>query len=119
MSRPFLRRPTPAEWSDLVAEAIDDRAAGELDLFVVDPIASFLPGRSESDAGTLLEMLHPLQRLAATGAAVLLLHHPRKERADVSQISTVPALVPGTASEAPSGDTAIRSNGRPDSSKVR
>ena len=26
-------------------------------LFAVDPLASFLPGHSESDAGTLLEML--------------------------------------------------------------
>ena len=34
------------------------------------------------DAGTLLEMLHPLQRLASAGAAVLILHHPRKRPAD-------------------------------------
>jgi hypothetical protein len=46
---------------------------------VVDPLASFLPGRCESDAGTLIEMLQPLHRLAAEGAAVLLLHHPRKK----------------------------------------
>ena len=82
LARPFLRRPTPAAWSDLVAEAIDLRTAGELDLFVVDPLVSFLPGRSESDPGTLLEMLQPLQRLAAAGVAVLLLHHPRKLKAD-------------------------------------
>jgi hypothetical protein len=45
-------------------------------------LASFLPGRSESDAGTLLEMLQPLQRLAAAGVAVLVLHHPRKKPSD-------------------------------------
>jgi hypothetical protein len=79
LARPFLTRPTPAAWAELIDHALDLRAAGELDLFAVDPLASFLPGRSESDAGTLLEMLQPLQRLAAAGAAVLILHHPRKE----------------------------------------
>jgi hypothetical protein len=82
MARPFLARPTPSAWNELVDEALERRAAGELDLFVVDPLASFLPGRSESDPGTLLEMLQPLQRLAATGAAVLLLHHPRRQASD-------------------------------------
>lgn len=66
----------------MIEHALDLRAAGELDLFVVDPLAAFLPGHSECDAGTLLEMLHPLQRLATAGAAVLILHHPRKKASD-------------------------------------
>jgi hypothetical protein len=82
LARPFLTRPTPAAWNDLIDQALELRTAGELDLLAVDPLASFLPGRSESDAGTLLEMLQPLQRLAAAGAAVLLLHHPRKKPSD-------------------------------------
>ncbi len=82
MARPFLTRPTPAAWADLIGHALDLRAAGQLDLFVIDPLASFLPGRSDCDVGTLLDMLHPLQRLAAAGTAVLILHHPRKEPAE-------------------------------------
>jgi AAA domain len=82
LARPFLARPTPVVWRDLIDRAIELRTANELDLFVVDPLASFLPGHSECDAGTLLEMLQPLQRLAGAGAAVLLLHHPRKERSE-------------------------------------
>src|SRR5262245_23491182 len=82
LSRPFLTRPTPAAWQELIDHAQELRAAGELDLFAVDPLASFLPGRSESDPGTLLEMLQPLQRLAAAGVAVLVLHHPRKKPSD-------------------------------------
>jgi hypothetical protein len=82
VSRPFVGRPTPAEWDELVRQAEALRAAGTLDLLVVDPLASFLPGRSESDPGTLLELLHPLRRLAEAGAAVLILHHPRKKPAD-------------------------------------
>jgi AAA domain len=82
MTRPFLRRPTPQCWERLIDHAGELRAAGELDFLVVDPLAAFLPGRSESDVGTLLDMLQPLQRLAAAGAAVLILHHPRKERSE-------------------------------------
>ena len=59
-----------------------DREGGGLDLFVIDPLASFLPGRCESDAGTLLESLQPLHRLASAGVAVLLLHHPRKKASE-------------------------------------
>ena len=74
LARPFRSRPTPEEWNDLIDRAIDFG----LDLLVVDPLASFLPGRCESDAATLLEALQPLHRLTAAGMAVLLLHHPRK-----------------------------------------
>ncbi len=82
LPRPFVNRPNWDDWQALTDHALELRAAGALDLFVVDPLASFLPGRSECDAGTLLEMLHPLQRLASAGAAVLILHHPRKKPAD-------------------------------------
>ncbi len=77
--RPFGGRPTIDEWNGLIDEARDAAQRGELSLFVVDPLASFLPGRSESDAATLLEMLQPLHRLADQGVAILLLHHPRKK----------------------------------------
>ncbi len=60
-------------------------ARTRLDLFVVDPLATFLPGRSESDAATLLEGLAPLHQLAAAGVAVLLLHHPRKQTSEPGQ----------------------------------
>jgi hypothetical protein len=75
LARPFRDRPTFAEWAAL----IDDAAGRNLALFVIDPLASFLPGRCESDAATLLEALRPLHRLTAAGTAVLLLHHPRKK----------------------------------------
>lgn len=82
VSRPFPGRPTPEQWDDMVGHAEGLNADGKLDVFVVDPLASFLPGRSESDPGTLLDMLHPLRRLAEAGVAILVLHHPRKKPAD-------------------------------------
>lgn len=83
LARPFRGRPSPDEWDALIDDAVADRRRGDLDLFVVDPLASFLPGRCESDAATLLEAMQPLHRLTAAGAAVLLLHHPRKKPAEV------------------------------------
>jgi len=83
LPRPFDGRPTIEEWNGLIDEAILARFDGKLDLLVVDPLASFLPGRCESDAGTLLEMLQPLHRLAIEGVAILLLHHPRKKPSEI------------------------------------
>jgi len=82
LSRPFAGRPEPCEWADLVGQVGEWRAAGGLDLFVVDPLATFLPGRSESDAATLHAFLDPLRRLAQGGTAVLVLHHPRRQAAE-------------------------------------
>jgi hypothetical protein len=82
VSRPFIGRPTPEQWDELIRHAEAERAAGALDVLVVDPLATFLPGRSDSDPGTLLDMLNPLRRLAEYGAAVFILHHPRKERSE-------------------------------------
>jgi len=82
LARPFRGRPTSDEWNRLIDQATEARVRGELDLFIVDPLASFLPGRCESDASTLLEALQPLHQLTSAGAAVLLLHHPRKKASE-------------------------------------
>lgn len=82
LPRPFRGRPTADEWDHLIDQAVAARTAGELDLFVLDPLASFLPSRSETEPTSLLEALHPLHRLTTIGVAVLLLHHPRKKAAE-------------------------------------
>jgi len=81
-SRPFRGRPTTEEWEELVRLAELERQRGALDLFAVDPLATFLPGRSDSDPATLMDLLLPLRRLAGLGVAVVVLHHPRKENAE-------------------------------------
>ncbi len=82
LARPFRGRPTHDEWNSLIDLAVEAAATTGLDLVVIDPLASFLPGRCESDSATLLEALVPLHRLTAAGVAVLLLHHPRKAKSE-------------------------------------
>src|SRR5262245_60068171 len=76
--RPFLGKPRPAEWLSLLDRLAEVHARHGLDLVVLDPLAAFLPGRGENNAGVMLEALMPLQRLTAQGVSVLVLHHPRK-----------------------------------------
>ena len=107
IARPFPGRPTLEDWNDLIDRAV----AAKPGLFVVDPLASFLPGRCESDAATLLEAMQPLLRLTAAGIAVLLLHHPRKQRAQVGSAARGSGAMLGFVdtnvelSRAGSGDT--------------
>ena len=82
LARPFPRRPTPEQWERLVEQAMELQAAGELDLLVIDPLARFLPGSTDSDLNALNLLLDPLQRLTDGGAGVTILHHPRKRRSE-------------------------------------
>jgi hypothetical protein len=77
--RPFRGRPRPAEWQVLLDRVAEVAAAQRASLVVVDPLAAFFPGKSENDATAMLDTLAPLQRLAATGLAALVLHHPGKK----------------------------------------
>ena len=85
LCRPFRSKPRPAEWLALIDHLGCLHADHGLDLVVIDPLASFLPGRSENDASLMLESLLPLQRLTARGVAVLVAHHPSKKAAPAGQ----------------------------------
>ena len=78
MCRPFRGKPSAGEWQALLDRLADEQDRAGLQLVVIDPLASFLPGSDENNASALLAALAPLQRLTAAGVAVLLLHHPRK-----------------------------------------
>jgi hypothetical protein len=80
LCRPFLGKPTLEQWRQLFATVRDLRVREGLDLFVIDPLAMFLPVADENNAGPLVQALAPLRDLTAEGLAVLLLHHPRKAR---------------------------------------
>src|SRR5262249_53297541 len=76
--RPFRGKPTAEQWLALIDRLAELHARCGVDLAVIDTLASFLPGRDESNAGLMLEALLPLQHLTERGMAVLLMHHPRK-----------------------------------------
>ncbi len=76
--RPFAGKPTVGQWLGLVEQVAGLQREHGFALLVIDPLAAFLPGRTENDAAAVLAALLPLQQLTAAGLAVLLLHHPRK-----------------------------------------
>lgn len=83
IARTFAKRPTLEDWEQLIDHSVEQRQSGNLDLFVIDPLGSVLPGGTENVASRMIDVLRALHRLTSTGAAVLLLHHPRKEQARV------------------------------------
>jgi hypothetical protein len=78
LCEPFRAKPTAAQWGALIDRLGQLRAEKGLDLVVIDPLAPFLPGRDENNAGVMLAALLPLKKLTAEGVAVLILHHPGK-----------------------------------------
>jgi AAA domain len=71
-------KPQPYEWRILVeyiTEKVTERGYG---LVVIDTLASSWPVMNENDASEMMEALVPLRKIAATGAGLLLIHHPRK-----------------------------------------
>ena len=85
LCRPFKGKPMLQEWLTLVEALVEVHADTGVDLVVIDPLASFLPGRNENLAGAMLESLMPLQQLTARGVSVLLMHHPRKGASPAGQ----------------------------------
>ena len=77
--QPFLHSPSYDEWEQLVAH-LEELASPQPTLVVIDTLAGILPGNVENSATAVLNALAPLRRLTSAGAAVLLLHHPRKDR---------------------------------------
>lgn len=92
--RPFVGRPSPEQWQELLDELQTLQAERGLDLVMIDPLAFFLPAREENHARLLLEALLPLRRLAESGVAVLLVHHPRKAAAPEGMASRGSGVLP-------------------------
>ena len=77
--RPFKgARPSPAQWFSLIRHLENVHRQEGLDLVMIDPLATLLPGHAENSPQHLLDCLLPLQELANRGPAVWLLHHTGK-----------------------------------------
>jgi hypothetical protein len=70
------RKPTRDEWLGLI-DSVARLAAEGVDLAVIDPLASFLPG-DENNNELMMDRLMALGQLRSLGMAILLLHHPKK-----------------------------------------
>lgn len=78
LCRPFICKPTFADWSDFLSHVC--RCAGEFraDLVAFDTLAAFAPWRCENDSAEVMATLTPLNQLSEAGHGVLLFHHHGK-----------------------------------------
>lgn len=78
--RPFSRKVDVGQW-EMMADSIRiiqrERA---VELLVIDPLATIWPVQDENHAAGVVKLLSTIRTLAAQNLAVLLVHHPRKER---------------------------------------
>lgn len=78
LRRSTFAKPDAATWNtmiQLIQNEIEERG---ICLVVFDTLASLWPLDDENKAGEMMSVLTPLRDLTEAGAAVLLMHHPRK-----------------------------------------
>jgi len=87
VNRPFLGRPRLSDWIGLVDRIVEWIGLNGYGVVVFDTLASLWPVPDENDASLMMAALSPLHAITAAGAAVLLVHHPRKGDAGEGQAS--------------------------------
>ncbi|MEQ9097338.1 MAG: AAA family ATPase [Phycisphaerales bacterium] len=95
LQRESFARPSHQQWIDLIdklAGAVRERS---LALVVFDTLPSLWPVHNENDASEVVHALAPLRNINNAGAAVLLIHHPRKGEGDQAQASRGSGALPG------------------------
>jgi hypothetical protein len=95
--RDTFARPSRPEWEQRISAIVDEVARREIGLVVFDTLPSLWPVKNENDAGESLDALTPLRDIAAAGAAVLLMHHPRKSGGNEGQATRGSGALPGFA----------------------
>lgn len=93
--RGSFARPTHQGWIDLIAQLADVVRERSLSMVVFDTLPSLWPVQNENDASEVVEALAPLRDINEAGAAVLLVHHPRKGEGDQAQASRGSGALPG------------------------
>ena len=93
--RPFKLRPTQRLWEsfiDSLAELVKQQGYA---IVIFDTLSALWPVTNENDAAEVFTALTPLHRITEAGAAVLLVHHPRKGEGDQGQASRGSGALPG------------------------
>ena len=95
LCRPFVSRPGFSQWYRFIGRLAELVSEDGIQVIVFDPISSFWPVENENDASQVQSALLPLYRLTDKGAAVLLLHHPRKSDGAEGRAARGSGAIPG------------------------
>ena len=72
---PFISKPKPADWIDMLRQGYLDVQAREPDLIVFDTLSHLWPVQEENSNSDQQQALMPLRGLSELGPAILLFHH--------------------------------------------
>lgn len=92
--RPFKGRPRWDDWEAFVQATAERVQAGDYNVVAIDTWQTISPCHDENDAAAMMRALTPLHRITEAGAAVLLIHHPRKGDANEGQASRGSGALP-------------------------
>lgn len=93
--RDGFARPTKQQWELMVSQLAETARSLDAGLVVFDTLPSLWPVANENDASEVLEALAPLRAITDAGAALLLVHHPRKGGGTEGQATRGSGSLPG------------------------
>jgi hypothetical protein len=93
--RPFRAKPSVADWIAFVGMVVERVKSEEYGLVIFDTLPSLWPVQDENNASEVGAALMPLWGIVEQGAALLLVHHPRKGDANEGQASRGSGALPG------------------------
>ena len=76
--RPFLLKPTFAQWKLLIDCIAHEAKTQGIDLIVLDSVSTLFPANCECNIDLMMRALEPLEILRRLNLAVLVVHHPSK-----------------------------------------
>jgi hypothetical protein len=93
--RPFKGRPTHLAWQAYVDWMAAKVKSENITAVIIDTWQSVSPCDDENDAAGMMQALGPLHRITEAGAAVLIVHHPKKGDAAEGQACRGSGALPG------------------------
>jgi hypothetical protein len=93
--RPFWTRPSLGEWVKFTKHVAEVVRRYGIKLVCIDTLSAISPCDDENDAAKMMAALRPLHAITGAGAAVLLVHHPRKGDGSEGQASRGSGALPG------------------------
>lgn len=95
--RPFMGRASWEQWESFVNDVAEIAQQRALGCVVFDALPALWPVEKENDAGEMARAVMPIQRITESGAAVVLVHHPRKGEGNQGQAARGSGVFAGVA----------------------